>query len=91
MTVVYIQYEQLHWCMVQQILDEEKSKHASSAQQNDIGPTLFHTILRLANCAAKPIVDWLHSLIGWVGVAISSLWPFAILNNKFNLSNRFSL
>jgi rubrerythrin len=47
MTVVSIQYEQLHWSMVQQILDEEKSKHASSAQQNDIDPSLFHTILRL--------------------------------------------
>jgi hypothetical protein len=59
--------------MVHQILDEEKSKHASSAQQNDIGPTLFHTFLRLAKGAAKPIVDWLHSLIGWVGVTISSV------------------
>jgi hypothetical protein len=59
--------------MVQQILDEEKSKHSSSAQQNDIGSTLFHTILRLAKGVAKPIVDWLHSLIGWLGVAISSL------------------
>jgi len=63
--------------MVQQILDEQKSKHASSAQQNDIGPTLFHTFLRLAKGAAKPIVDWLHSLIGWVGgLVVSDLLPF---------------
>jgi len=53
MTVVSIQYEQLHWCMVQQILIEQKSKHASSAQQNDIGSTLFHTILRLAKWRSK--------------------------------------
>jgi hypothetical protein len=52
---------------------KKSQNNASSAQQNDIGSTLFHTILRLAKGAAKPIVDWLHSLIGWLGVAISSL------------------
>jgi hypothetical protein len=44
--------------------------------------------VRLEKGAAKSIAEWLHSLIAWVQVAISSLWPFAILN-KFNLSNDF--
>ncbi len=28
-------------CTVQQVLDEEKSKHASLAQQNGFGPTFW--------------------------------------------------
>jgi hypothetical protein len=37
--------EQLHQCNVQQILDEEKSKHASLAQQNGFGPAFLHRML----------------------------------------------
>jgi hypothetical protein len=29
-------------CIVQQILDEEKSKHVGLAQQNGLGPTILH-------------------------------------------------
>jgi len=46
--------EQLHQCNVQQILDEEKSKHASLAQQNGFGPALLHRMLRLAKGTAEP-------------------------------------
>jgi hypothetical protein len=43
--------EQLHRCTVQQILDEEKLKHASLAQQNGFSPAFLHKMLK---CPAKP-------------------------------------
>jgi len=46
--------EQLHQCNVQQILDEEKSKHASLAQQNGFGPAFLPRMLRLAKDTAEP-------------------------------------
>jgi len=33
-------------CPAQQILDEEKAKHAGLAQQNGFGPAFFHRMLR---------------------------------------------
>jgi hypothetical protein len=35
-------------------LDEEKSKHASLAQQNSFGPEFFQGMLRLVKGTAKP-------------------------------------
>jgi hypothetical protein len=39
---------------VQQVLDEEKSKHVSLAQQNGFGAAFLHRMLRLAKGRAKP-------------------------------------
>jgi hypothetical protein len=46
--------EQLHQCTLQQILDDEKSKHAILAQQNGFAPEFLHRMLRLAKGTAKP-------------------------------------
>jgi hypothetical protein len=46
--------EQLHQCTLQQILDNEKSKHAGLAQQNGFGPAFLHRMLKLAEGTAKP-------------------------------------
>jgi len=35
-------------------LSEEKSKHASLAQQNGFGPAFLHRMLRLVKGTAKP-------------------------------------
>jgi hypothetical protein len=35
-------------------LDEEKSKHASLAQQNGLSPAFLHRMLKLAKGTAKP-------------------------------------
>jgi hypothetical protein len=35
-------------------LSEEKSKHASLAQQNGFSPAFLHTMLRLVKGTAKP-------------------------------------
>jgi hypothetical protein len=35
-------------------LDEEKSKHASLAQQNGFGPAFLYSLLRLVKGIAKP-------------------------------------
>jgi hypothetical protein len=35
-------------------LSEEKSKHASLAQQNGFGPEFLHAMLRLVKGTAKP-------------------------------------
>jgi hypothetical protein len=40
--------------MIQQILDEEKSKHAGLTKQNGFGPAFCCKILRLAKGTAKP-------------------------------------
>jgi hypothetical protein len=45
---------QPHWCTVKQLLEEEKSKHASLAQQNGFDPAFLHRMLRLAKGTAKP-------------------------------------
>jgi hypothetical protein len=72
--------EQLHQCNVQQILDEEKSKHASLAQQNGFGPAFLHRMLRLAKGTAEP--STYCSLARWFNwsmwVAIINLQPFAV-------------
>jgi hypothetical protein len=36
------------------MLDEEKSKHASLAQQNGFNPAFLHSLLRLVKGTAKP-------------------------------------
>ncbi len=36
-------------------MDEEKSKHASLAQQNGFGPTFLHTLLRLIKGTQKSL------------------------------------
>ncbi len=46
--------QQLHLWIVQQILDEEKSKHAGLAQQSSFCPAFLLRILRLAKGIAKP-------------------------------------
>jgi hypothetical protein len=34
-------------------LDQEKFKHAGLAQQNGFGPTVLHSVLRLAKATAE--------------------------------------
>ncbi len=59
------------WCTVQQILHEEKSKHAGLAERNGFGPAFLHGILRVANGTVKaPVVDWLDGLIGPGGLLL---------------------
>jgi len=60
---------------VQQVLDEEKSKHVSLAQQNGFCRAFLHRMLSLAKGAAKPntccgLARWFDWLM-WV--ASSSL------------------
>jgi hypothetical protein len=43
--------EQPHQCNLQQILDDEKSKHDGLVQQNGFGPAF---LLRLAKGTAEP-------------------------------------
>ncbi len=71
---------------MQQVLDEEKSKHVSLAQQNGFGPAFLHRMLSLAKGAAKPNTccrlarwfDWLmwvpSSSLPRFTVPISVLW-----------------
>jgi hypothetical protein len=42
------------WCTVQQILHEEKSKHAGLAQRNGFGPAFLHRMLRVAKGSEGP-------------------------------------
>jgi hypothetical protein len=62
--------------MVQQNLDEEKSKHAGLIKQNGFGPGFWCKMLRLAKVTAKPntscslAVDWLDKLIGPGGLLL---------------------
>jgi hypothetical protein len=68
-------------CPAQEILDEEKAKHADLAQQNGYGPTFFHRMLRLAKRTANPTpaVHWLDCLIGPGGLLLgSNLPPFLL-------------
>jgi hypothetical protein len=59
------------WCTVQQILHEEKSKHAGLAEQNGFGPAFLHRMLRVAKGTVKaPVVDWLDGLIGPGGLLL---------------------
>jgi hypothetical protein len=53
-------------------LDEEKSKHASLAQQNGLSPAFLHRMQKLAKGTAKltPAVDWLDGLIGLHGLLL---------------------
>jgi hypothetical protein len=64
-------------CPAQQILDEEKAKHAGLAQQNGYGPAFFHRMLRLAKCTANPTpaIDWLDCLIGPGWLLLGSSFP----------------
>jgi hypothetical protein len=41
-------------CSAQQILDEEKAKHAGLAQQNGLGSAFFHRMLEVGKMHSKP-------------------------------------
>jgi hypothetical protein len=63
---------------VQQVLDEEKSKHASLAQQNGFGPTFWQRKLMPKQGTLKPntcAVDCLGCLTGpgWLLLVVSYL------------------
>jgi hypothetical protein len=63
-------------------LNEEKSKHGSSAQQNGFGATFSHRmLLRLVKGTAEPAVDWLDSLIGPGGLllVVSDLFTIPVI------------
>ncbi len=68
-------------------LVEEKSKHASLAQQNGFGPAFFHRMLRLVKGTSEPNTCWLAILFDWSKwVAISSLPPVG--SPSFSLMGR---
>jgi hypothetical protein len=54
-------------------LNEEKSRHASLAQQNSFWPSIFAQFaeaVKKAQQSLTPAVDWLDSLIGPVGLLL---------------------
>jgi hypothetical protein len=63
-------------------LSEEKSKHASLAQQNGFGPAFLHRTLRTVKGTQQSLtpaaVDWLDSLIGPVRLLLLVSRLFAI-------------
>jgi hypothetical protein len=75
-------------------LYEEKSKHASLAQQNGLGPAFLHSLLRLVKCRAKPntcqrrvinmirlllpVSDWPIIMIGPGGLLLVVFHLFAV-------------
>lgn len=69
-----------HPCTVQQILDEEKSKHACLSQKNGFGLTFWHRMLRQAKGTVQPstccwLVRWFDSS-RWVAILRSSTFQF---------------
>jgi hypothetical protein len=61
-------------------LNEEKSKHASLAQQNGFGPAFLHTLLKLVKGIAKLNTLREKSVIKmmWLLLPVSD-WPGALL------------